>query len=64
LQKYEIGIATLYEANAVLAAMQKLVNEPNYYEILKTNTHLAAQEYCWENESAKLSAILQQVIPV
>jgi glycosyltransferase involved in cell wall biosynthesis len=64
LQKYEIGIATLYEANAVLAAMKKLVNEPNYYEILKANTHLAAQEYCWDNESAKLTAILQQVIPV
>lgn len=64
LQKYEIGIATPYEANAVLTAMQKLVNEPHYYKTLKANTHLAAQEYCWENESAKLSAILQQVIPV
>ena len=64
LQKYEIGIATPYSANSVLAAMQKLVNEPNYYETLTANTHLAAQEYCWENESAKLSAILQQVIPV
>ena len=64
LSKHEVGIATNYNTNEVLRSMQKLVNEPNFYAQLKENTHLAAQEYCWENECAKLSTILQQVIPV
>jgi glycosyltransferase involved in cell wall biosynthesis len=64
LSKYEAGIAVPYKAQAVADAMNLLVNEPNYYQSLKANTHLAAQEFCWENEAVKLKAILQQVIPV
>ena len=61
LSKYNIGIACPYNSEAVVEAMQLLLNDKLVYRTYQNNTEAAAKELCWEHESEKLKAILQQV---
>lgn len=42
------------QTNSILAAVQRLLQDPNYYRQLQMNCAIAAQEWCWEEEEKLL----------
>jgi glycosyltransferase involved in cell wall biosynthesis len=51
-------------SGTICAAMNKLLSDDVLYRQLKSSCSLAAENFCWENESRKLIGYWNKVIPV
>lgn len=53
-EQYEVAVLTETTVESIVAEVDKLVNEPLYYEKLVANCKEAKRIYCWQVEERKL----------
>ncbi len=61
-QEYEVFLLLEdLKVDAIVSAIQKLINDVNYYQKLSKNCALASAVWNWENEQRQLAALFHQI---
>lgn len=62
-QEFEVALMIKTPAtHEIKTAIQRLLTEPGYYERLKKNCEVCAQQYNWQKEEKKLLSIYEQLL--
>ncbi|TAH25566.1 MAG: glycosyltransferase [Cytophagales bacterium] len=57
----EVALLIDLQPNHIVAAVNKLINDPELYRTLKDNCKIAKHEYSWQTESQRLISYYEQI---
>jgi glycosyltransferase involved in cell wall biosynthesis len=60
-EELEVAMLIDYEVEAIVAAVNQLINDESLYIKLKRNCMLACDRFNWQNEEKQLIAIYDQI---
>lgn len=61
-QQYEVGVLTHYSVNALVKAVELLLNDTAYYQKLVDNCTQAAETWCWESQQQELLQLYKKLV--
>ncbi len=60
-QQYEVACLIDLKVSEIVASVNKLLADKNYYQLLIGNCKIAKHDYCWQAEATRLLAFYEQV---
>jgi glycosyltransferase involved in cell wall biosynthesis len=61
-EKYKVAELAELQKESIVKAINKILLDDNYYNLLKSNCYKAREEYNWQNESKKLIDFYKKVV--